>query len=97
MPCAADGADQEELLFLEDPPQAAPDMMVAQGYHASAVYYVPTAAGHGPMYAYPVQYPDGRIMYHVLPPQVTYNCRPALLHGVNVAEPLLYWNVKYQA
>lgn len=46
-------------------------MSAAQGAHASALYYVPTAAGHGPMYAYPVQYPDGRIMYHILPPQVT--------------------------
>ncbi|CAL5221530.1 g3738 [Coccomyxa viridis] len=67
---AGDGADQEELLFLEDPPRAAPDMSLAQGSHASAVYYVPTATGHGPMYVYPVQYPDGRIMYHILPPQV---------------------------
>ena len=74
LPCSADGADQEELLFLEDPPKAAPDVSVAQGSHASAIYYVPTAAGHGPMYAYPVQYPDGRIMYHVLPPQVTGPC-----------------------
>ena len=57
-------------MYLEDPPQAAPDMSVAQGAHASALYYVPTAAGHGPMYAYPVQYPDGRILYHILPPQV---------------------------
>ena len=67
---AADKASEEEILYLEDPPQAAPDMSVAQGAHASALYCVPTAAGHGPMYAYPVQYPDGRIMYHILPPQV---------------------------
>lgn len=67
---SADGANQEELLYLEDPPKATPDMSVAQGCHASALYYVPTAAGSGPMYAYPVQYPDGRIMYHILPPQV---------------------------
>ena len=65
-----DGTNQEELLYLEDPPKATPDMSVAQGSHASALYYVPTAAGPGPMYAYPVQYPDGRIMYHILPPQV---------------------------
>ena len=58
-------------MYLEDPPQAAPDMSVAQGAHASALYYVPTAAGHGPMYAYPVQYPDGRIMYHILPQVAT--------------------------
>ncbi len=77
-PCAADGADQEELLFLEDPPKPAPEVSIAQGSHASAVYYVPTAAGHGPMYAYPVQYPDGRIMYHVLPLQVTGLCKPVL-------------------
>ena len=74
-PCCAGGADQEELLFLEDPPQPAPDMSVPQGPHPSAVYYVPTAAGHGPMYAHPVQYPDGRIMYHVLPPQVICLCK----------------------
>ena len=67
---SADEANQEELLYLEDPPKATPDMSVAQGCHASALYYVPTAAGSGPMYAYPVQYPDGRIMYHNLPPQV---------------------------
>ena len=57
-------------MYLEDPLQAAADMSVAQGAHASALYYVPTAVGHGPMYAYPVQYPDGRIMYHILPPEV---------------------------
>ncbi|CAK0780738.1 hypothetical protein CVIRNUC_005158 [Coccomyxa viridis] len=68
---AGDKASQEEILYLEDPPQAAPDMSVAQGAHASALYYVPTAAGHGPMYAYPVQYPDGRIMYHILPQGVS--------------------------
>ena len=63
---------------MEDPPRAAPDMSLAQGSHASAVYYVPTATGHGPMYVYPVQYPDGRIMYHILPPQVTFFCKPAV-------------------
>ena len=57
-------------------------MSVAQGSHASAVYYVPTAAGHEPMYAYPVQYPDGRIMYHILSGQVSRLCNIISSGGV---------------
>lgn len=86
--CDADGTGQEELLYLEDPPRAAQDASAAQGPQAPAVFYVPMAAGQGPLYAYPVQYPDGRIMYHILPPQVAHLCMPSWPGVVNFTSNL---------